>query len=169
MIPLHQLLVNYSSSEKTGSITFKPEKKMKHVKKTLLLFFLPTLLSLAGCNNDDVPNLNGMTEQEIQALFVGEWQEIERGNDTHTELATDGHTIEFLPDSIYLTSWNNDLRMRYSLDSEFLYLNSGKMPDGHTYRHTFIGSRDKLRLDHVDGLTTDLGGAPSFYIYKRIK
>jgi hypothetical protein len=59
--------------------------------------------------------------------------------------------------------------MHYSLDSEFLYLNSGKMPDGHTYRHTFVGSRNKLRLDHVNGATTYSLGTPSFQIYKRIK
>jgi hypothetical protein len=141
---------------------------MKNYKKILFIFFLPALLSLAGCNKDDVPNLKNMTEQEIQALFVGEWEEIERGNDEYSELATNGHIIEFLADGSYLTSLS-DVRRHYLLDSEFLYLDGGKAPDGHTYRHTFIGNRNKLQLDYVAGNKTAMGGAPTFRIYKRIK
>jgi hypothetical protein len=149
---------------------------MKNYKKILILLFIPALLSLAGCNkkddvpdfNDDVPDLRNMTEQEIQALFVGEWQEIARGNNQFPELGTDGHTIEFLTNGIYLTSLNDE-RIHYSLDSEFLYLNGGKTPDGYIYRHTFIGNRNKFRLDYVYGLIEDSGGAPKFHIYKRIK
>jgi hypothetical protein len=141
---------------------------MKNYRKILFLFFLPALLSLAGCNSDDVPNLENMTEQEIQALFVGEWQEIERGNNLFPELPTDGHTIEFLTNGVCLSSLNDE-RRHYSLDSEFLYLNGEKAPDGHTYRHTFIGSRNKLRLDYVHGFITLSGGTPSFHIYKRVK
>jgi hypothetical protein len=72
-------------------------------KKILLLFFLPALLSLVGCNNDDVPDLNGMTEQEIQALFVGEWKEIERGNDDVPEnpYTPQDYTFEILPDGFH--------------------------------------------------------------------
>jgi hypothetical protein len=140
---------------------------MKNYKKIIFLFFLPALLGLAGCG-DDVPDLKNMTEQEIQALFVGEWQEIARGNDLFPELGTDEHTIEFLTNGIYLTSLN-DVRRHYSLDSEFLYLDSGKDPDGHTYRHTFIGNRNKLRLDYVNGVITLSGNTPLFRIYKRIK
>jgi hypothetical protein len=140
---------------------------MKNYKKIIFLFFLPALLGLAGCG-DDVPNLKNMTEQEIQALFVGEWQEIASGNNTYPELGTDGHTIEFLADGTYLNPLN-DVRRHYSLDSEFLYLDGGKAPDGHTYRHTFIGSRNKLRLDYVAGNIEESLGTPTFRIYKRIK
>ncbi|MDR1222800.1 MAG: hypothetical protein LBL07_07990 [Tannerella sp.] len=138
-----------------------------YFKKTLFLFFLPAFLGLAGCGGDD-PNLENMSEQEIQALFLGEWEETERGNEEYSVLATDGHTIEFSADGIYLNSLS-DVWRRYSLDSEFLYLDGGKAPDGHTYRHTFVGSRNKLRLDYVAGNRTAMKGTPTFRIYKRVK
>jgi hypothetical protein len=148
---------------------------MKNYRKILLLLlFLPALLGMAGYskgydNDDNDPiDLEGMTVQEIQALFTGKWQEIDRGSNLFPELPTDGHIIEFLADGIFLTSLS-DVRRHYSLDSKFLYLDGGKAPDGHTYRHTFIGSRYKLRLDYVDGAIEESGGTPLFQIYKRIK
>jgi hypothetical protein len=103
-------------------------------------------------------------------LILGQWQEIARGNDTYPELEPNGHIIEFLPDGIYHGFWGNgnESTRRYRVDAEFLYLDSGKIPDGHTYRYTFTGT-DTLRLDYVDGAITDSMDTPTFHIYKRLK
>jgi hypothetical protein len=150
---------------------------MKHFKKILLLFFLPALLSLAGCNNDADGSLNlgGMTEQEIQALFVGEWKEIERGNDDYPERSFSplDYTFEFLPDSS--VSYKNEESFPLpdsgehtcQVDREFLHFYYKKGNHSIIFRYTFY-THDKFRMDFVDGFQAMIPG-PKFYIYKRIK
>jgi hypothetical protein len=97
--------------------------------------------------------------------FIGQWQEIARGNDHYSRLTLSGEFMEFFENgtSIYY----RPPIATYRADAEMLYLNSGKDPDGRTYRYTFTGT-DTLRFDHVAGLLTLSGDTPLFYIYKRI-
>jgi hypothetical protein len=154
---------------------------MKHFKKTLFLFFLPALLSLAGCNNDDDGplNLEGMTEQEIQTLFVGEWKEIERGNDNYPERSFSPHdyTFKLFSDGTGfftgdnygggpLAVTNETNNYNYRIDSEYIYFTYGSKSS--IYRYTFHSS-NKLRLDYVSGPVSLEFPGILFYIYKRIK
>jgi hypothetical protein len=146
---------------------------MKHVKKILLLFFLPTLLSLGGCNSDaDGPlNLEGMTEQEIQALFVGEWKEIERFDPQYPDIIVGPYdaTIIFFPDGTF----QGDLviieeYIHYSLDKEYLRMECTSGKSNHRYLYSFIG-KNKLTLDMDSGASLFIHPFPSTFIYKRIK
>ncbi|MDR1344351.1 MAG: hypothetical protein LBJ39_03260 [Tannerellaceae bacterium] len=121
------------------------------------LFFLILLLSVAaGCSKDD---------DDTDKPFIGRWQEIGVGNTKYPELPPSGSVIEFFEDGT--VDYYSPPRVNYHTDAEFLYLNSGKFPDGNAFRYTFV--YNLLRLDHVDGVTTLTMGTPSFYIYKRLK
>jgi hypothetical protein len=128
---------------------------MKH--KSIL--FITIILLAAGCSDDA-----GDRDYPRRAL-TGRWMEVARGNNLYPELEPDGSIIEFTSDSYYITS---ETKKYVRIDNEFIYYNSGKSPDGHTYRYTFSGI-DVLRLDHVDGAMTDSGLTPYFHIYKRLK
>ncbi|MDR1181638.1 MAG: hypothetical protein LBL13_06650, partial [Bacteroidales bacterium] len=94
---------------------------MKHVKKILLLF-LPALLSLGGCNDDDtLLDLEGMDEQDIQTLFVSEWKEIERIDPLHPDVVVGARdtTIIFFPNGTFQGSVIL-LDIRYTFDKEYL-------------------------------------------------
>jgi hypothetical protein len=165
---------------------------MKHVKKTLFIFFLPALLSLGGCSNDDPIylespagcnndadgplNLEGMTEQEIQALFVGKWQEIERGNNEdypERSFSPQDYTFEFLPDSSVSYANEGFFPLPDSgehtcqVDREFLHFYYENRNHSITFRYTFY-THDKFRMDFANGFQVEIPG-PKFYIYKRIK
>jgi hypothetical protein len=138
--------------------------------KTFYLIPLFALLLLAGCKDS-----NYEAEEEIETItdpaqhILGQWKEIARGNATFPELEPDGHIIEFLADGIYHGFWGNgnESTRHYRVDDEFLYLDSGKIPDGHTYRYIFTGI-NTLLLDYVDGAIANSMLTPRFHIYKRI-
>jgi hypothetical protein len=131
-----------------------------------ILFILFALLLAGGCKDSDDNSHVEVTPE----LFLGQWKEIARGNETYPELTPDGHVIEFLPDGTYHRFLNSGdvLTRSYRVDAEFLYLDSGTIPDGHTYRYSFTGT-DTLRLDYVDGAIELSMGTPEFHIYERIK
>ncbi|MDR1356308.1 MAG: hypothetical protein LBJ58_01415 [Tannerellaceae bacterium] len=130
------------------------------MKNNKLLFFILLLLAAAGCSKDN--NDNG----DSYETFVGQWQEIARGNEGFPELPPSSRVIEFFDDNT--TTYYGTLISTYRTDAEFLYLNSGKDPDGHTYQYAFSSS-DNLRLDYVDGNIEDSALTPTFHIYKRLK
>jgi hypothetical protein len=146
---------------------------MKHVKKTLFLFFLPALLNLAGCSNDDnLLNLGGMTEQEIQALFVGEWQEIELIDPLNPDRiisARPDTTVVFSPDGVFqgdLITYRHD---HYSLDRKYLRLGNVGEFFYQRFLYSFTG-KNKLTLDLDSGNTLYVNPPPpSIVSYKRIK
>jgi hypothetical protein len=143
---------------------------MKKYKKILFLFFLPALLSLAGCNKDaDGPlNLEGMTEQEIQALFVGEWQEIERIDPQHPDIivaARRDTTIVFFPDGTFQGSII-ELNTHYIVDKEYLYTESAR--GNHRFLYSFTG-KNKLTLDMDSGAIPENIPSPTIFSYKKIK
>lgn len=132
------------------------------MKKRIFLITVFALLALAGCDNDE-------DTLKYRQPFLGQWQEIARGNDHHPELEPDGHILEFLPDGTHRYLHNDGTvgsARSYRADAKFLYYGSGKDPDGHTYRYTFIGT-DTLLLDYVDGAITKSTDTPTFYIYVR--
>jgi hypothetical protein len=126
------------------------------MKNNKLLFLILLLLATAGCNDDG----------DFYKPFVGQWQEIARGNKHYPELPPSSRVIEFFKDGT--STFYSSTRPTYRTDAEFLYLNSGKDPDGHTYKYAFSSS-DNLRLDYVDGNIENSMGTPTFYIFKRIK
>jgi hypothetical protein len=135
---------------------------MKHVKKILLLFFLPTLLSLGGCNSDDVPNLENMTEQEIQSLFVDEWQEIERIDPQNPDwpISARGTTIIFFPDKtfqgIIISAYTH-----YSFDRQYLRMKGADSTfDNRRYLYSFVKNKLTLKIDS--------GNIPYSFVYPRI-
>ncbi|MDR1181639.1 MAG: hypothetical protein LBL13_06655 [Bacteroidales bacterium] len=146
---------------------------MKHVKKILLLFFLPALLSLGGCNNDDDPiDLESMTEQEIQALFVGKWQEIERIDPLNPDRIISARrdtTIVFSPDGVFqgdLIVYRHDY---YSLDRKYLRLGNAGDIFYHRFLYSFTG-KNKLTLDLDSGNTLYVyPPPPTIFSYKKIK
>jgi hypothetical protein len=139
---------------------------MRMQQKTIYLLLLAfALLTPGGCKDDKEEML------KYQQPFLGQWQEIARGNDMLPELTPDtGHIIEFLPDGTYQAVWGSGggTTRHYRVDAEFVYLDSGKDPGGHTDRYSFTGT-DTLRLDYVDGAIADSPGTPTFNIYKRLK
>jgi hypothetical protein len=161
-------------------------KKIPSMKQSKLLFFilLPLLLAAAGCNDgesDDLPDvpvdLGGMTEQEIQAVLVGKWEEIDHGNDDYPEFGYPGDSmLEFSSDStglgegtagpLALTNDNN--RYNYRIDSACIYFTYDGREDYSVYRYAFLSS-NKLRLDYVQGPISLQSPAILFYTYKRIK
>jgi hypothetical protein len=131
-----------------------------------ILFILFALLLLGGCKESDD---NSRIEVSPEP-FLGQWQEIARGNETYPELTPDGHVIEFLTDGTYYKFLNNGdvLIKSYRVDAEFLYLDSGKPDMEYTYRYSFTGT-NTLRLDIVYGIVQESMGTPRFNIYERIK
>jgi hypothetical protein len=145
---------------------------MKHVKKILLLFFLPALLSMAGCNNDaDGPlNLEGMTEQEIQALFVGKWQEIDRIDRDYPDLiigAEPDVTIIFSPDGTFQGTILHKYT-HYSLDGEHLRTDGVSEGAHHRFLYSFTG-KNKLTLDVDSGDINYSIPTAKIFVYKKIK
>jgi hypothetical protein len=134
--------------------------------KPIHLFLAFALLTAAGCKDSLDPS------QQI----LGKWQEIARGNEMFPELEPDGHIIEFLPDGTMPGGTYHSIVMRdsqtesYRLDADFLYLGSGKYPDGYIYKYSFTGT-DKLRLEIVDGAVYYIYSTrtPKFNIYQRLK
>jgi hypothetical protein len=134
------------------------------MKYNKLLFFILLLLVTAGCSRD-----NDNDDGDFYKPFVGQWQEIAEGNKHYPGLPPSGRIIEFFENgtSTYYTTQISTCRT----DAEFLYLNSGKDPDGHTFQYA-LGGPDNLRilrLDVVDGLVELSMRSPTFYIFKRIK
>jgi hypothetical protein len=126
--------------------------------RTIYFILACALFTLGGCSD------NSEKISEFQKPFLGQWKEIARGNGMHPVLEPDGHTIEFLLDG---TFHRYGSARRYRVDAEFLYLDSGKSPDGHTDRYTFTGT-DTLRLDYVDGNIEESSTTPHFNIYERL-
>jgi hypothetical protein len=147
-------------------------KKMKHVKKIVLLFFLPALLSLAGCNNDaDGPlNLESMTEQEIQALFVGKWQEIERIDPLNPDRIISARRDTTIVFSLDGTFQGNiiDMYTYYSLDKEYLRVGYISGTSEHRFLYSFTG-KNKLTLDLDSGNIPYILPSPTIFSYKKIK
>jgi hypothetical protein len=137
--------------------------------KPIHLFLAFALLIAAGCKDDSDTEGDSLVRIDPSQHILGRWQEIARGNDMFPELEPDGHIIEFLPDGTYNTIWNSGTvtTRRYRIDAEFVYLNSGTGPDGHTDRYTFSGT-DTLRLDYVAGAITTASDTPHFNIYIRL-
>ena len=138
------------------------------MNKTIYLISAFLLLLVAGCkdNNEDM--------QKYLQPFLGQWKEIARGNEWFPELTPDGHVIEFLPDGTmpggtYHSRFPSvNPTDNYRANAEFLYLNSGKAPDGYTYRYAFTGA-DTLRLDYVAGVIPLSMDVPYFNIYERLR
>jgi hypothetical protein len=152
--------------------------------KLLFLTLLALLLAAGGCDKDkekdveeveivEVPEVPEAPDEpedpeppdappvnvgEFYKSFIGKWQEIGRGNESYSppELTPTGYIIEFTPER------------DYKADAEFLYLGSGKTPNGYTYRYTFTGS-DTLRLDYVDGLVLHIWPQVTYNIFKRLE
>jgi hypothetical protein len=141
---------------------------MKNYKKIFFLFFLPALLGLAGCNNDDdLLNLEGMTVQEIQALFVGEWKEIERIDPLHPDRIVSARdtTIAFFPDGIFQGNII-DMYTYYSLDKEYLRVGYISDTSEHRFLYSFIG-KNKLTLDLDSGMIPYVLPSPTIFSYKK--
>jgi hypothetical protein len=64
------------------------------LQKTIYVLLAFALLLLGGCKESDD---NSRMEVSPEP-FLGQWQEIARGNETYPELTPDGHVIEFLKD-----------------------------------------------------------------------
>jgi hypothetical protein len=145
---------------------------MRMLQKTIYVLLALALLLLGGCKDSD----NNSRMEVSPEPFLGQWQEIARGNETYPELTPDGHVIEFLEDgTMPKKTYHSATRItdreetdRYRVDAEFLYLNSGKQDTEYTYRYSFIGT-DTLRLDLIYGIRTLSPGTPTFNIYERIK
>jgi hypothetical protein len=137
-----------------------------------ILFILFALLLAGGCKESD----NNSRMEVSPEPFLGQWQEIARGNETYPELTPDGHVIEFLEDgtmpqkTYHSAAWieGREETDHYRLDTEFLYLSSGMPGEEYTYRYRFTGT-DTLRLDCVRGMVHYSMGTPTFNIYERIK
>jgi hypothetical protein len=142
---------------------------MKNYKKIIFIFFLPALLGLAGCNNDDdLLNLEGMTVQEIQALFVGEWKEIERIDPLHPDRIVSARdtTIVFSPDGTFQGSII-ELNTHYTVDKEYLYTES-VYHGNYRFLYSFT-KKNKLTLDMVSGAIPENIPSPTIFSYKKIK
>jgi hypothetical protein len=146
---------------------------MYHFKKTLFLLFLPALLGLAGCSNDDDPiDLESMTVQEIQALFVGKWKETERFDPSYPDRiisARPDTVIVFSPDGIFqgdLISYR--YAARYSLDRKYLRMERRNGSCSHRFLYSFMG-KNKLTLDLDSGDIPYILPSPTIFSYKRIK
>jgi hypothetical protein len=135
--------------------------------KTFYLILALALFLPEECRDDHDGEDTGTSDPA--QLFLGQWQEIARGNDAFPGLEPDGHIIEFLTDGIYHRFWpsGNESTRNYEVDAEFLYLDRGDIY-GYTDRYTFTGT-DTLRLDYVYGLITTSMGTPTFHIYKRVE
>jgi hypothetical protein len=113
-----------------------------------------------------------MTEQEIQALFVGEWQEIERFDPQYPDRiisARPDTTIVFSPDRTFQGSII-DMYTYYSLDKE--YLRVGYRYISGTSEHRFLYSftgKNKLTLDLDSGDIPYILPSPTIFNYKKIK
>jgi hypothetical protein len=132
--------------------------------KRICLFLFLALAAAGGCEG-------GKETTDPSQLIVGKWQEIARGNHMYPTLPPNGHIIEFLADGTHLCFSDNGSVLqarRYRVGDGYVYYDSGKAPDGHTYRHTFAGAYT-LRLDHVDGAIQMSGFTPTFNIYRRIR
>jgi hypothetical protein len=140
-----------------------------YFKKTLFLFFLPAFLGLAGCGNDDLPDLEGMTVQEIQGLFVGEWKETERIDplnlDSPIRPEVRDTTIVFFPDGTFQGSII-ELNTYYTIDKEYLY--TGGVHGNYRFLYSFMG-KNKLILDMDSGAIPENIPSPTIFSYIKIK
>jgi hypothetical protein len=120
------------------------------------------MIAAGGCQKDK-------DDTRYRQPFIGKWQQFECGSsdvDDQSLFKPNGHTLEFFENG---TSLSYGTRKRnYRVDSEYLYYNSGKDPDGFTYRYTFTGP-DTLRLDYVNGNINAIYPQVTYNIYKRIK
>jgi hypothetical protein len=161
---------------------------MKNNKLLFLILLLISAIMATGCSKDkdkedvkeveiiEVPEPPSDPEPseppqnvgDFYKSFIGQWQEIARGNDHYPELTSEpsGVIMEFFEDGTAF--YYSSPIIAYRADAEFLYMGSGRAPDGRAYRHTFTGV-DTLRLDYAAGLIAMSMYTPSFYIYKRIK
>jgi hypothetical protein len=138
------------------------------------LFILFTLLAIPpGC--DDTLNLEGMTEQQIQALFVGEWQETDRIDLQHPDRIVGARdtTIVFFPDGRFQGIIVEGLydENYYSIEGKYLRTRI----DATTNYQSLIGYHLYLYSFTKNTLTLDLDSgaiplpSPTRFIYKRIK
>jgi hypothetical protein len=160
---------------------------MKNNKFLFLILMLISAIVVGGCSKDKDKNVEEIEIIEVPEVpsdpeppeppqnvgdfyksFIGQWQEIARGNELHPELEPDGHIIEFLPNGTLPSRSGDGSGREYRVDAEFLYFDSGRSPDGHTYRYTF-SDPDTLRIDYAAGAKDDSMGTPTFHIYKRLK
>jgi hypothetical protein len=145
---------------------------MRMLQKTIYVLLAFALLLAGGCKESDD---NSRMEVSPEP-FLGQWQEIARGNETYPELTPDGHVIEFLEDgtmpkkTYHSAAWieGREETDHYRLDTEFLYLNSDNTDNKYIYRYSFTGT-NTLRLDLIYGNTLKSMGIPTFNIYERIK
>jgi hypothetical protein len=137
--------------------------------KPIHLFLAFALLIAGGCKDDSDTEEDSLVMIDPSQHILGQWQEIARGNDMFPELEPDGHIIEFLSDGTYNAIWNSGTvtTRRYRIDSGFVYLDNGGIPDGHTWQYIFTGI-DTLLLDYVTGIKEETMQSPSFHIYKRL-
>jgi hypothetical protein len=145
---------------------------MRMLQKTIYVLLAFALLTPGGCKDSDDNSHVEVTPE----LFLGQWKEIARGNETYSELTPDGHVIEFLPDgtmpqkTYHSAAWiaGREKTDHYRVDTEFLHLNSDSTDNKYIYRYSFTGT-NTLRLDLIYGMRTLLMDIPTFNIYKRIK
>jgi hypothetical protein len=139
---------------------------MKNKNVTLSLLLLTFLLPIWGCDKSE-----DLTA--YQKPFLGQWQEIARGNEWHPELTPGDVLLEFFPDwtlkRTFAAITYPDVYMearisydRYSVDREFLYYTYTEASNSHTWRYSFY--EDKLRIDYEDGLMQDSMDTP-FFMY----
>jgi hypothetical protein len=145
---------------------------MRMLQKTIYLLLLAfALLTPGGCKESDDNSHVEVTPE----LFLGQWKEIARGNETYPELTPDGHVIEFLEDGTMPQKTYHSATRRtgreeidhYRVDTEFLHLNSDSTDNKYIYRYSFTGT-NTLRLDLIYGSTLKSMGIPTFNIYKRL-
>ncbi|MDR1222801.1 MAG: hypothetical protein LBL07_07995 [Tannerella sp.] len=142
-----------------------------YFKKTLFLFFFPAFLGLAGCGGDDLLDLEGMTVQEIQGLFVGEWKETERIDPGHPDIPISASdiTIVFSSDGTFqgrIIGYEEGTK--FSLDRKYLRTENATGEYKDRYLYSFTG-KNKLTLDRDSGISLFILPFPTVFVYKRIK
>jgi hypothetical protein len=112
-----------------------------------------------------------MTEQEIQALFVGEWQEIDaidpRNPDFPIKPSIRDTTIVYFPDGT-IQGIIIDGYTYYSLDREYLRTGNATGKYNHRLLYSFTG-KNKLTLEVDSGMIPFSMMYPLIYVYKRTK
>ncbi|MDR1919598.1 MAG: hypothetical protein LBQ65_08135 [Tannerellaceae bacterium] len=139
------------------------------MNKLVSLFLLFALVGMGGCGKDKENKEDEEELTEFQKPFLGQWQEVARGNKNFPELTPEDVSLEFRADWTYTQAFSktNVRNAHYSVVGEFLRYIYGDGSLGHTWIYSFY--EDKLRLDYKAGPIETAAHTPHFYIYKRIK